>query len=91
MNVFDRLYDYQKDAVKTTLFNNKGIICMPTGVGKTTTTAKLAARAVVRYGADKVALITTDSYRIGAHGDAFGTRYCALDRGRVRSPRDSCG
>jgi len=39
----------------------------PTGVGKTTTTAKLAARAVVRYGADKVALITTDSYRIGAH------------------------
>lgn len=39
----------------------------PTGVGKTTTTAKLAARAVVRYGADSVALITTDSYRIGAH------------------------
>jgi len=39
----------------------------PTGVGKTTTTAKLAARAVVRYGADMVALVTTDSYRIGAH------------------------
>ncbi len=39
----------------------------PTGVGKTTTVAKLAARAVVRYGADKVALVTTDSYRIGAH------------------------
>ncbi|RTL57797.1 MAG: flagellar biosynthesis protein FlhF [Rhodocyclaceae bacterium] len=39
----------------------------PTGVGKTTTTAKLAARCVVRYGADKVALLTTDSYRIGAH------------------------
>ena len=39
----------------------------PTGVGKTTTTAKLAARAVVRYGAAKVALITTDSYRIGAY------------------------
>ncbi len=39
----------------------------PTGVGKTTTTAKLAARAVVRFGADKVALVTTDSYRIGAH------------------------
>ncbi len=38
----------------------------PTGVGKTTTTAKLAARAVVRYGAESVALITTDSYRIGA-------------------------
>ncbi|HTJ96819.1 MAG TPA: flagellar biosynthesis protein FlhF [Rhodocyclaceae bacterium] len=39
----------------------------PTGVGKTTTTAKLAARCVVRYGADKLALLTTDSYRIGAH------------------------
>lgn len=39
----------------------------PTGVGKTTTTAKLAARCVVRYGADRVALLTTDGYRIGAH------------------------
>jgi len=38
----------------------------PTGVGKTTTTAKLAARCVIRYGADRVALLTTDSYRIGA-------------------------
>ncbi|MBL8446039.1 MAG: flagellar biosynthesis protein FlhF [Zoogloeaceae bacterium] len=39
----------------------------PTGVGKTTTTAKLAARCVVRHGASKLALITTDGYRIGAH------------------------
>lgn len=39
----------------------------PTGVGKTTTTAKLAARCVLRHGAGKVALITTDGYRIGAH------------------------
>ena len=39
----------------------------PTGVGKTTTTAKLAARCVVRHGAENLALITTDSYRIGAH------------------------
>lgn len=38
----------------------------PTGVGKTTTTAKLAARCVVRHGAGKLALITTDGYRIGA-------------------------
>lgn len=46
-----------------------GVVALvgPTGVGKTTTTAKLAARAVVRYGADRVALLTTDSYRIGAH------------------------
>lgn len=39
----------------------------PTGVGKTTTTAKLAARCVVRHGAEKIALVTTDGYRIGAH------------------------
>ena len=39
----------------------------PTGVGKTTTTAKLAARCVMRFGASKVALLSTDSYRIGGH------------------------
>jgi len=39
----------------------------PTGVGKTTTTAKLAARCVMRFGADKLALVTTDSFRIGAY------------------------
>ena len=39
----------------------------PTGVGKTTTTAKLAARCVMRFGSEKLALVTTDSYRIGAY------------------------
>ncbi|EKP0294499.1 flagellar biosynthesis protein FlhF [Aeromonas veronii] len=39
----------------------------PTGVGKTTTIAKLAARFAMKYGAEQVALITTDNYRIGAH------------------------
>jgi len=39
----------------------------PTGVGKTTTAAKIAARAVVRHGAEHVALLTTDTFRIGAH------------------------
>jgi flagellar biosynthesis protein FlhF len=37
-----------------------------TGVGKTTTIAKLAARAVLRHGASNVALISADQYRIGA-------------------------
>jgi flagellar biosynthesis protein FlhF len=51
------------------IVNNGGIYALvgPTGVGKTTTVAKLAARAVVRFGASKVALLTTDSYRVGAH------------------------
>jgi flagellar biosynthesis protein FlhF len=39
----------------------------PTGVGKTTTITKLAARYVLEHGADKVALVTTDTYRIAAH------------------------
>ncbi|MDR1063839.1 MAG: flagellar biosynthesis protein FlhF [Azoarcus sp.] len=38
----------------------------PTGVGKTTTVAKLAARFVTRHDAGQLALITTDGYRIGA-------------------------
>jgi flagellar biosynthesis protein FlhF len=37
----------------------------PTGVGKTTTIAKLAARCALKHGARHVALVTTDSYRIG--------------------------
>jgi flagellar biosynthesis protein FlhF len=51
------------------IVNNGGIYALvgPTGVGKTTTVAKLAARAVVRFGASKVALLTTDGYRVGAH------------------------
>lgn len=39
----------------------------PTGVGKTTTTAKLAARYVMRHGTESLGLITTDAYRIGGH------------------------
>lgn len=37
-----------------------------TGVGKTTTIAKLAARYVLQHGPGKVALVTTDTYRVGA-------------------------
>lgn len=39
----------------------------PTGVGKTTTIAKLAARYVLAHGAENVTLVTTDTYRIAAH------------------------
>jgi len=38
----------------------------PTGVGKTTTVAKLAARCVLARGAASAALLTTDGFRIGA-------------------------
>jgi flagellar biosynthesis protein FlhF len=39
----------------------------PTGVGKTTTIGKLAARYVLKYGSASLALVTTDTYRIAAH------------------------
>lgn len=38
----------------------------PTGHGKTTTLAKLAAEAVMRHGRANVALVSIDTYRIGA-------------------------
>jgi flagellar biosynthesis protein FlhF len=54
---------------KQDILKRGGVVALlgPTGVGKTTTVAKLAARAAMEYGADNVALVTTDTYRIGAH------------------------
>jgi flagellar biosynthesis protein FlhF len=38
----------------------------PTGVGKTTTVAKIGARCAMRHGSQQLAFVTTDSYRVGA-------------------------
>ncbi len=38
----------------------------PTGVGKTTSIAKIAARFVLRHSVDELGLVSTDTYRIGA-------------------------
>ncbi|HYI85883.1 MAG TPA: flagellar biosynthesis protein FlhF [Burkholderiales bacterium] len=67
--VAERLAGELQIAEADEMINKGGVYALvgPTGVGKTTTVAKLAARAVVRFGASKVALLTTDSYRIGAH------------------------
>ncbi len=53
------------DALSTV---NGGVFALvgPTGAGKTTTIAKLAARWSMRHGSDDLALVSTDSYRIGA-------------------------
>ena len=51
------------------LLQSGGIVALvgPTGVGKTTTVAKLAAKFALRHGRRHVALVTMDHYRIGAH------------------------
>lgn len=75
---FDSAQDFLQRAIElnlttldqdNALLDKGGIFALmgPTGVGKTTTTAKLAARFVLRHGASRVALLTTDSYRIGGH------------------------
>ena len=54
----------------------------PTGVGKTTTLAKIAARFSLRFGADKLGLVAMDSYRIAAqeqlvlYGKILGVKVC---------------
>ncbi|MCU7966844.1 MAG: flagellar biosynthesis protein FlhF, partial [gamma proteobacterium symbiont of Bathyaustriella thionipta] len=55
--------------MKQDLIDEGGIVALvgPTGVGKTTNIAKLAARFTLKYGAKNLALVTTDSYRVGAH------------------------
>lgn len=60
---------HQLPVCETDFLDEGGIIALlgSTGVGKTTTIAKLAARFALRHGKQNVALITTDSYRIGAH------------------------
>lgn len=46
-----------------------GIVALvgPTGVGKTTTIAKIAAQYAMQHGNSDIAIISTDHFRIGAH------------------------
>lgn len=61
---------------KDSLLRDGGIAALigPTGVGKTTSIAKIAARHVMRHGPDDIALVCADAWRIGAreHLEAFG-------------------
>jgi flagellar biosynthesis protein FlhF len=51
------------------LEDHDGVLALigPTGVGKTTSTAKLAAAFATRHGAANLGLITLDAYRVAAH------------------------
>jgi flagellar biosynthesis protein FlhF len=51
------------------ILEGKGVYALlgPTGVGKTTTIAKIAARYALKNGNSSVGLISTDTYRIGGN------------------------
>lgn len=55
-------------APEQSVFDAGGVFALlgPTGVGKTTTAAKIAAQFALKHGAGSVGLITADVYRIGA-------------------------
>ena len=70
--LMDRLQNLLQSKIQTldplSVFDPGGVFAFigPTGVGKTTAIAKIAARCVLRYGRDQLALLTTDTFRIGA-------------------------
>jgi flagellar biosynthesis protein FlhF len=57
------------DTHQDSLMKQGGIVALTgsTGVGKTTSTAKIAAHFALRHGAQSVGLITVDTYRVGGH------------------------
>ncbi|MDM4764523.1 flagellar biosynthesis protein FlhF [Pelomonas sp. SE-A7] len=66
-NVLSR--NLQTDEHSPALEEQGGVFALigSTGVGKTTTTAKIAAAFATRFGAAHLGLITLDAYRVGAH------------------------
>lgn len=63
-NIKDKLSITEENVIDT-----GGIVALvgPTGVGKTTTIAKIAALYAMKKGSSDIAIISTDHYRIGAH------------------------
>ena len=67
MEVLER--NLRTDAGQFPIYEEGGVFALvgSTGVGKTTTTAKLAAMCARIHGPGSVGLITLDTYRVGAH------------------------
>jgi len=61
-----KLISEQINTTQNDIIHRGGVVALvgPTGVGKTTTIAKLAARFAQIHGHEQVALISTDTYRI---------------------------
>ena len=47
-DILSKLYDYQLVAVSATDKNDKGIVCMPTGTGKTFVQASVIAKEILK-------------------------------------------
>jgi superfamily II DNA or RNA helicase len=43
-SIYSKLYPYQKEAVKATSKVDKGIVCLPTGMGKTMIQSAMIAK-----------------------------------------------
>ena len=67
MDVLER--NLKTDADARPIYEQGGVFALvgSTGVGKTTTTAKIAAMCARLHGANSVGLITLDTYRVAAH------------------------
>ena len=67
MDVLER--NLRTDKAQAPIYEQGGVFALvgATGVGKTTTTAKLAALCAAEHGPSSVGLITLDTYRIGGH------------------------
>lgn len=67
MTILER--NLKTDEASHSLQDEGGVYALvgATGVGKTTTAAKLAGQCARTYGANSVGLITMDTYRMGAH------------------------
>lgn len=57
------------DSAEAPIWDKGGVFALvgSTGVGKTTTAAKLAALCAAKHGPNNVGLITLDTYRVGGH------------------------
>ena len=57
VKIFERLYPYQREAASKAIQNDKGIICMPTGVGKTFVSASIIADDIIHNGDFKMYVV----------------------------------
>ena len=68
MRIIVRRFGERLPLVNWDMADGGGVFAIvgPTGVGKTTSIAKIAARFVLRHSVDELGLVSTDTYRIGA-------------------------